>query len=65
MKMACLIHMSKFDFRSNADQNSGIDPNVNQFQSIPINADQCLSMPDRNRYAMRGISDQCNNFDRH
>ena len=27
----------------NADQISGIDPNVNQFWSMPINADQLLS----------------------
>ena len=26
----------------NADQNPGIDPNVDQFRSIPINADQCI-----------------------
>ncbi len=47
----------------NADQNSGIDPNVDQFRSMPINSDQFLSMPingdqcqiKQNWSALRGI----------
>ncbi len=40
----------------NAAQNSGIDPNVDHFQSIKI---------DRHSEAMIGILDQCHDFDRH
>ncbi len=46
----------------NADQNSGIDPNVDQFLSIPINADwQFLLMPDsliRHWSSMFGIDQE-------
>ena len=37
------------EFRTviNADEKSGIDPNVNQLRSIPINVNQCQSMPDQ------------------
>ena len=41
----------------NADQNSGIDTNVNQCWLMPINSDQWSTS--------RGISDQCHDFDRH
>ena len=38
----------------NANQNCGIDTNADQFRSMPINWS-----------ALRGISDQCQDFDRH
>ncbi len=49
--------LDHYPMQINADQNCGIDPNAEQYLSLPINSSQFqLEL---------SISDQCQDFDRH
>ncbi len=66
VKSAATIQLNSGLPRSmpNADQNSGIDPNVDHFRSMLINSSQLIRI-DWQWSALRGIWDQCHDFDQH